>query len=37
MKPSHKTAAINIPFDGRTVYKNDFQGRSAPKNKIIVP
>ena len=37
MKPSNNTAAINIPFDGRTVYKNDFQGRSAPKNKMIIP
>lgn len=37
MKPSHKSAAINVPFDGRTVYKDNFQGKSVPKNKLIIP
>jgi hypothetical protein len=37
MKPSHKSAVLNIPFDGRTVYKNDFQGKTVAKNKMIIP
>jgi hypothetical protein len=37
MKPSYSTVANMMPFDGRTVYKNDFQGKIAPKSKMIIP
>lgn len=37
LKPSYQTIATNFPFDGKTVYKNDFQGKHIAPSKIIVP
>ena len=37
LKPSYQTVSTNLPFDGRTVYNNDFKGKVMPKTKIIMP
>jgi hypothetical protein len=37
MKPSHTTVIGSIPFEGKTVYRNDFQGKKSNASQIIVP
>jgi len=36
LKPSYQTIATNFPLEGKTIYKNDFQGKIAAPTKIIV-
>ena len=36
MKPQHKSAATNLPFEAKSVYKADFEGKSIAPTPLFV-
>lgn len=36
MKPEAKPAVTNLPFEGMTIYHNDFQGKYVPPAKKYI-
>lgn len=36
MKPEHKSAVTNCPFEGTSMYKSDFEGKSSAPTPMFI-